>query len=69
MPQAEYDIYEKRALDAAGRKAGELLDHVYKKTDMAELTPDEWAEFLKTIIDEFGRDLARRLGDATDPPF
>lgn len=59
--------FEHKARDAAGEKAGALLDQ-WGKTDMATLEPDEWRLFLNTVIEEFGRDLRRQFVE-NDAPF
>lgn len=69
MAQRDFDIYENRAVEAAGAKAGKLLDEKFGKTDLASLEHHEWLEFCRTLIDEFGNDLARRLSSPEETPF
>lgn len=52
---------ERQALDAAGEKAGAFLDGL-GRTDLGELTPEEWRAFLTTVLDEFGNEMRTRLG-------
>lgn len=68
MPQAEFDIYEKQSLEAAGNKAGQMLDDKYGKTDLADLEFYEYLDFCKTLVKAFGDELAARL-QSYDPPF
>lgn len=67
MPRAELDLYEQKALQAAGAKAGAYLDKI-GQTDLEKLTPIQWITFLRTILDTFGDDLAERL-NSDEAPF
>lgn len=62
-----FSPFEHKAVEAAGEKAGALLDQ-WNKTDLAVLDPEEWRLFLKTVIEEFGRDLRRQFV-ANEAPF
>lgn len=62
----KFDPYELRARADAGEKAGEMLDTV-GKTDLAELSAEEWQRFLTTIIHEFGESLRRQVADLRAP--
>ena len=57
---------EVEAIDAGGAAAGEYLDTI-GKTDLAELSPDQWQEFLGKFLDgysTFMQEEAKRY-----PPF
>lgn len=61
-----FDPYENRARADAGEKAGELLD-AWGKTDLADLTTEQWLTFLKTVISEFGESLRRQVAEMRAP--
>lgn len=61
-----FDPYEMRARADAGEKAGELLDGI-GKTDLAELTIEEWQKFLSTVVHEFGESLRRQVAEHRAP--
>ena len=44
MPRAQIDEFERKALNDAGEAAGAYLDEI-GKTDLADLTEEEWAAF------------------------
>ncbi len=56
MPTAELDEFEKAARDAAGERAGAYLDSI-GKTDLAQLTGEEWRLFLHQVIVGFEDEL------------
>lgn len=62
-----FSPFEHKAINAAGEKAGALLDR-WNKTDLATLEHEEWHLFLKTVVEEFGRDLRRQFV-ANEAPF
>ncbi|MFH6786294.1 MULTISPECIES: DUF6511 domain-containing protein [Methylobacterium] len=66
MPTIELDRYEQRARDAAGERAGAFLDAI-GKTDLATLTPEEWATFLQQVVVGFEDELRRMLLARTAP--
>ncbi len=66
MPTIELDRYEQRARDAAGERAGAFLDAI-GKTDLATLTPEEWATFLQQVLVGFEDELRRMLLARTAP--
>ena len=49
---------EKQAMAAGGKLAGEYLDHL-KKTDMAELSDDEYATFVECIVSGYVDELQK----------
>jgi hypothetical protein len=53
---------EELARDHAGTVAGEYLESV-GKTDLATLTPDEWAIFLQCVIGEYQIKMVELRGD------
>lgn len=59
--------YEKEALATAGDKAGEYLESI-GKTDLAQLTREEWATFLNTVFGT-ATDELRRLAEENAVPF
>lgn len=67
MPREALDLYEQKALRAAGQMAGAYLDSL-GKTDLTQLTELEWIAFLRIILDTFGTDLAARL-ESDEAPF
>lgn len=58
--------YEMTARRDAGDKAGEYLDGI-GKTDLADMTEEEWLTFLKTVIGEFGESLRRQVAELRAP--
>jgi len=58
---------EQDALMDAGDAAGQYLDGL-QKTDIATMTEAEWREFLRLIVDGFGKSIAMRL-EAGQAPF
>lgn len=53
MADKAFDVFEQRAIELAGQKAGDYLDEI-GKTDLAELDQTEWRLFLNTVIRSFG---------------
>lgn len=49
MSQRKFDEYEERALEDGGNAGGSFLDEI-GKTDLAELDPEEWSQFLGVIL-------------------
>lgn len=54
MPRAQIDEFERKALDDAGEAAGAYLDEI-GKTDLAAMTPEEWAAFWERGLLAYGR--------------
>jgi nitrogenase molybdenum-iron protein alpha/beta subunit len=67
MSEEAFDEFEIRAIDAAGDEAGSYLDDI-GKTDLADLTPDEWRHFLRTFLRAVGSCIRREVEKGT-PPF
>jgi hypothetical protein len=65
-PRAVIRGIESEAAVAAGDRAGAYLDGL-GKTDLAELTVDEWRTFVATIINGFGEEMRDRLGAKAAP--
>jgi hypothetical protein len=61
-----FDPYEMVARTDAGEKAGAVLDEI-GKTDLAELTAEQWQRFLTTVIHEFGESLRRQVAELRAP--
>lgn len=61
-----FDPYETRARADAGEKAGEFLDSI-GKSDLGELTAEEWQRFLTTVIHEFGESLRTQVAELRAP--
>ncbi len=61
-----FDPYEKRARADAGDKAGAFLEGI-GKTDLADLSEEEWQQFLTTVIHEFGESLRRQVAELRAP--
>lgn len=53
---------EKVALEAGGAAAGAWLDRI-GKTDLAALTPEEWAQFCAVLFEATCADLRRQADD------
>lgn len=56
MPTAKFDHEEKEAALTAGAMGGEYLVAI-GRTDVARLLPEEYDEYIRIIITEFGRAL------------
>ena len=67
MAKDKLEAYEQRAGMSAGDKAGQFLDEI-NKTDLAELTREEWEEFIGRIIIGFQSEM-RRLIENNEAPF
>lgn len=52
MMGTQMDETEEAARQAAGRLAGEYLDHI-QKTDLAAFTPDEFDMLIRTVIEGY----------------
>lgn len=61
-----FDPYETRARADAGEKAGEFLDCI-GKSDLADLSAEEWQKFLTTVIHEFGESLRSQVAELRAP--
>jgi len=61
-----FDPYEIDAVKAAGETAGEYLDGI-DKTDLAELSEDEWRTFCRTLIDAFGVSMRKLIREGSVP--
>lgn len=66
MPAATFDLYERKAMLAAGAAGGQYLDSL-DCTDLAQLTEEEFVTFTKTVIDTFGTVLAAELSSHEAP--
>lgn len=60
MNSRDLNAFEAYALHDAGASAGEYLEGI-GKTDLAELTTEEWITFLKMILNGFGDEMRKRL--------
>lgn len=67
MSDDRFDVYETKALKAAGGEAGAYLDSI-GVTDLAKLTEGEWERFLRIVIDSFGDGIRKEI-DGNQPPF
>lgn len=56
MPDALFTTYEERALGLAGERAGGYLDSI-DKTDLAELSAEEWQAFLRHVTVGFAENI------------
>jgi len=61
------DELEKEAIIDAGNAGGMLLDEL-GKTDLAALTAEDYAEFVKRVVLEFGDSIRRQIRSGK-PPF
>ena len=66
MPDREFDIYEQRAIERAGEKAGDYLDTL-GKTDLGNLTKTEWRLFLNTVVRAFGDAIRSEINSGKAP--
>lgn len=57
---------EARALQAGGNVGGAYLESI-GKTDLADLTPEQWAEFLSRVLAGYSDDLIQQAREAV--PF
>jgi hypothetical protein len=62
----EFTETEDEAIAEGGAQAGAYLDSI-GKTDLAELTPEQWAKFLGTFL--HGYSAAMREAARLNPPF
>lgn len=67
VQQRTYDHWEMKAIEAAGDDAGAYLDKI-GKTDLGQLTGEEWAEFCRTMCLAFGPRLAQIIS-SDEAPF
>lgn len=61
------DELEKTAIVDAGNAGGSLLDE-YMESDLAKLTAEQFAEFIKTVVLAFGDSVRRQVIEGK-PPF
>ncbi|MEZ0212462.1 MAG: DUF6511 domain-containing protein [Xanthobacteraceae bacterium] len=66
MRQDEFTRIDRMASNAGGEVAGQYLDEI-DKTDLAELTEEEWAEFLRKVVGGYRVALQTKLRD--ESPF
>jgi len=62
----EFDVYEQRAIEAAGGEAGSYLDAI-GKSDLATLSADEWTTFLRTFLDGFTHHVREQVEQGRAP--
>lgn len=62
----EFTDTEEAAITAGGAEAGAYLDTI-EKTDLAELTEDQWARFLRTFLHGYSNSM--REAARSHPPF
>lgn len=60
MNSRDLNAFEVLALHDAGAEAGQYLESI-GKTDLADLEAEEWTAFLKTVLNEFGEGMRKRL--------
>lgn len=66
MPKKHLDVYELKAMQAGGEKAGEYLDTI-GKTDLAELELHEWLEMWRVGLDGYGNSMRDMLKNGEAP--
>ena len=66
MPRLDLDAYEQRARDEAGQAAGAYLEGI-GKTDLGELSQDEWRRFLDQVLVGFETALRRYYAERAAP--
>jgi hypothetical protein len=62
----EFTESEEEAITAGGQEAGAYLDSI-GKTDLADLTPEQWSRFLGTFLGGYSN--AMRETARSNPPF
>jgi len=67
MSARSFNLYEQEATLDAGNKGGELLDS-FGVTDLASLNEEQFAKFVRTVVDEFGNSIRRQIVGGK-PPF
>jgi ribosomal protein L37AE/L43A len=67
MSGRDFDVFERRALKAAGETAGAYLDEI-GKTDLASLDEAQWLHFLERVVTAFG-DAVRAEVQSGKAPF
>lgn len=67
MPKETLEAYERKAMIAAGMKAGEYLDSE-EKYDFGQMSKAQWEHFCSTMIIGF-QDELRRLIETGEAPF
>lgn len=66
MKQDRFSRIDSMAAQDGGAEGGEYLDGI-SKTDLATLTPDEWAEFCRRIVAGYRKGLVLRTRE--EAPF
>lgn len=62
------ETFEEKALAEAGVAAGGYLDAI-DKTDLTELTGEEWQKFCFTMLSQFGESLKKQVHNNGEIPF
>jgi hypothetical protein len=65
-----FDPYENIAIVDAGEKAGEYLDGLAGgagKSDLADLTTEEWIKFLRFVVVAFGDSMRTQIAENRAP--
>jgi hypothetical protein len=60
------DLIEQRALVDAGDAGGQLLDG-FGQTDLAALSPEKYAEYVRTVVLAFGDSVRKQVVDGRAP--
>jgi hypothetical protein len=66
MTKEQLEAYEYKAGMAAGDQAGAYLDQI-GRTDLAELTREQWEEFIARVIIGFQHEMRRMIGSHEAP--
>jgi len=66
MSETAWTAAEQEALQTAGKNAGAYLDAI-SKTDLAELSGEEWRKFCETMIEGFSAGLSDELARGEAP--
>lgn len=58
--------YEDACIREAGDQAGQFLDSI-GKTDLAQLSAEEWMHFLRIFLEQFGETMKRKITEGEAP--
>lgn len=68
MAKQKFDAYEIRAIEDMSPRIGEYIETTIGATDFATWNEQQWFDFLKRTVVEFG-DSMRRVTAELEPPF
>jgi hypothetical protein len=68
MAKNKFDAFEVRAIEDMSPKLGEWIDKTIGSTDFATWNEQQWFDFLKRAVTQFGESM-RAVTAALEPPF